>query len=237
VLTLVLLCLLLLSTSSTAYMGFAIVALFAAASMVISAMRGRLSGQDLLVLAFVWLALIVVLSVYLIDEQTFDPVVQLFESMVLNKATSASAEARFHWNAQSMQAFYDTFGLGVGLGSSRASSWLVAVLSQLGIPGTLLMASLVGVLLRDMIAAKPQHVDRRTLALVSGARASALASLAGASVSGAFADPGLLFFISLAVVDACRRGELARPTRAVPAFAAAPAISMGPAPPGPPPIA
>jgi hypothetical protein len=232
VLTLVLLCLLLLSTSSTAYVGFAIVAASAAGSMAISAMKGRLSGQDLLVLAFVWLALIVVLSVYLIDERTFDPIVQLFETMVLNKASSGSAEARFYWNAQSMQAFHDTFGLGVGLGSSRASSWLVAVLSQLGIAGALLMAALVGVLLRDMTAARPQHLDRQTLALVSGARASALASLAGASVSGGFADPGLSFFIALAVVGACRKGELAAPMRRPRAFAAARAMSVGRASPG-----
>jgi hypothetical protein len=213
VLTLVLLCLLLLSTSSTAYAGFAIVAAFAAVLMAVSALRGRLSRADILVLASVWLALIVVLSAYLFDERTFDPIVHLFETMVLHKASSGSAEARFYWNAQSMQAFHDTFGLGVGLGSSRASSWLVAVLSQLGIPGTLLIAALVGVLVRDMMAAGPQHVDGQTLALVSGARASALASLAGASVSSGSADPGLLFFFALAVVGAWRKGELAAPMR------------------------
>jgi hypothetical protein len=209
VLALVLLSLLLLSTSSTAYAGLAIVVAFAAASMGVSALRGRLTRQDALVLAFVWLALIVVLSVYLLDDRIFDPVVHLLETVVLNKSASGSAQVRFHWNAQGLQSFLDTFGLGVGLGSSRAASWLVAVVSQLGVAGALLLAALVGVLLRDMAYPKPRHVDQQTLALVSGARAAALASLAAGSVSSGYADPGLIFFIALAVVCACRKGELA----------------------------
>lgn len=231
-LTLLLLALLLLSTSSTAYAGFAIVASFAALSMAISALRGRLSSSDLLVLSLVWLALIVVLSLYLADEQVFDPIVRLFEAVVLNKSSSGSAEQRFYWNAQSLQAFLDTFGLGVGLGSSRASSWLVAVISQLGVAGTLLMAALVGVLLRDLALPKPRAVDRRTLALTSGARAAALASLAAASVSNGSADPGLIFFIALAVVGARRKGEPAAPVRRAPGLAAARAMSVSRALPG-----
>jgi hypothetical protein len=208
-LTLVLFSLLLLSTSSTAYAGLAIVGCVAAAGMACSALRGRLSRQDLFVLAFVWLTLIVIMSIYLLDERLFDPLVRLFEAVVLNKSATGSAEERFYWNAQSLQAFLDTFGLGVGLGSSRAASWLVAVVSQLGIVGALLMAALVGVLIRDIAAPQPRTVDRRTLALVSGARAAALASLAAASVASGFADPGLVFFVALAIVGACRNGRLA----------------------------
>jgi hypothetical protein len=207
-LTLALLCLLLLSTSSTAYAGFAIVASFVAMSMAISALRGRLAGPDLLILAYVWLALIIVLSLYLVDERLFDPLVRLFDAMVLNKSASGSAEERLHWNLVGLQAFVDTFGLGVGLGSSRASGWPVAVLSQLGIVGALLITALVVVLLHDLAAPKPRGLDRKTQALVSGVRSAALAGLAGASVSGGFADPGLIFFIALAVVGASRKGEL-----------------------------
>jgi hypothetical protein len=184
-----------------------------------------LSGQDLLLLASVWLGLIVALSLYLFDEQFFDPFVRLFEAMVLNKSASGSAEERLYWNVQSLQAFLDTFGLGVGLGSSRASSWPVAVVSQLGIVGALLMAALVGVLVRDMVLPKAQGLDRRTLALVSGARAAALAGLAAASVSSGFADPGLVFFIALAVVGACRKGELAASAERRQAVAGTPATA------------
>jgi hypothetical protein len=219
-LTLALLALLLLSTSSTAYAGFAIVACVAAAGMALSALSGRFSSQDLLVLVFVWMALIVALSLYLLDERLFDPLVRLFEAVVLNKSASGSAMERHYWNVQSLQAFLDTFGLGVGLGSSRASAWPVAVVSQLGIVGALLMSALVGVLLRDLVSPQPRGVDQQTLALVAGARAAALASLAADCVSGGAAYPGLIFFIAVAVVGACRKGELTASARLRPAFAA-----------------
>jgi hypothetical protein len=226
VLTLVLLCLLLLSTSSTAYAGLAIVMAFGAVSMGVSAVRGRLSRQDALVLAFAWLALIVVLSAYLLDDRSLDPAAQLFEAVVLNKSASGSAQVRFHLNSMSLQAFIDTYGLGIGLGSGRAASWLVAVVSQLGVAGALLMAALVGVLILDLALPRPQGLDRETFALVSGARAAALASLAAASVSSGFADPGPIFFVALAVVGACRKGELAGSIRR-PAFADMPSATVG----------
>jgi hypothetical protein len=91
------------------------------------------------------------------------------------------------------------------MGSSRAASWVVAVLSQLGIVGTVLIAWLVGVLLKDMVSSKDVYPDTKTLALASGARASVLASLAAAAVSGGSADPGLIFFIALAIVTVTRR--------------------------------
>jgi hypothetical protein len=64
-----------------------------------------------------------------------------------------------------------------------------------------------------MVSPKAQGVDRQTLALVSGARTAALAALAGSSISSGYADPGLTFFMALAVVGACREGELAASAR------------------------
>jgi hypothetical protein len=213
VLTLGLFALLVFSTSSTAYAGLAIVAPFVAIPMAVSAMRGRLSRPDLLLVALVWIGLTAILCTYLASEHLFDPIIRLFDTMVLNKATSESAQVRLYWNARSMESFLATNGLGVGLGSSRAASWVVAVLSQLGSVGALLMATLVGVLLWDLIAGKPGDDDRTSLALVRGARACVLASLAGASVSSGFADPGLQFFIALAIVVVYRKRAVQHPFR------------------------
>jgi hypothetical protein len=203
-LTIVLFLLLLLSTSSTAYAGFAFVAPFGAATMLASAARGRVSVQDLLLVLLGVLALCALLALYLYNERLFDPVFNLFDAVVLNKSSSESFATRAYWNTKSLESFVDTNGLGVGMGSSRAASWVIAVLSQLGIAGAALIASLVGVLLKDMVSSKAVFPDRKTLALVSGARASVLASLAAAAVSGGSADPGLLFFIALAVVTVAR---------------------------------
>jgi len=210
VLTIVLFFLLILSTSTTAYAGFAIVAPFGAAAMMVSALRGRISTQDLLLVALVWMGLAAALCLYLYKEQIFEPLINLFETVVLNKGASASFAKRTYWNVKSLESFFDTAGMGVGMGSSRAASWVVATISQLGTIGTLLMACLVGVLLRDMVSPKSVYPDMETLALASSARACVLASLAAAGVSGGSADPGLLFFIALAVVVASRKRQFVR---------------------------
>ena len=76
-----------------------------------------------------------------------------------------------------------------------------------------------------MASPRPRHVDRKTQALVSGARAAALASLAAGSVSSGYADPGIIFFVALAVVSASRKGELSAPAWRPPALAAARAMA------------
>jgi hypothetical protein len=210
VLTIVLFFLLVLSTSTSAYAGFAIVAPFGATAMAMSAMRGRFSIQDMLLIGFVWLGLTAALCLYLYDERLFDPLINLFNEVILNKAASDSFAQRAYWNAKSIEAFVDTGGVGVGMGSSRAASWVIATLSQLGVIGTFLVACLVGVLLWDMVSSKTVYPDKETLALVSAARASVLASLATAGVSGGSADPGLLFFIALAMVAVYRKRPFAR---------------------------
>jgi O-antigen ligase len=77
-----------------------------------------------------------------------------------------------------------------------------------------LMALLLASLMRGPGPARSH--DRRDLALYRGARASALAFLIGASLSGGSADPGILFFLCLAVVTAARRqaASLRLPTAA-----------------------
>jgi len=217
-LTIILFVLLILSTSSTAYAGLIIVTPFAMASIGISALRAGISKVDIICFALASVGLAVVLTAYLLNEQLFDPIIKLFDTMVLNKATSESAQVRGLWNSRSMEAFFATLGLGTGLGSSRASSWVVAVISQLGVIGALLMATLVAVFLWDMVAPKSKNADRETLALVSGARSSVLASLAAASVSSGFADPGLIFFIALALVVVYRKGAAMPIPRSAPSW-------------------
>ncbi len=98
----------------------------------------------------------------------------------------------------------DTRALGIGMGSSRTSSWLVASLAQFGFLGFGLLLVLVGILLRGLGGVDPRSISERDYCVTRAARAAALTSLIGASVASASADPGLLFFISLAILDSTR---------------------------------
>ena len=196
--------LVLLSTSTTAYVGLAVMGLIYGLSAMRGLGSGRVGRRDVLVAAVAPVVVVAALAVHLASEKALDPVVDLIDTMVLNKAQSASGQERAYWNERSLASLSDTYGLGVGLGSSRASSWLIAVVSQLGVPGAMLMGLLVVELLRPPAPVPPTRAGRDMLGFYRGARAAALAFLVGGALSGGAADPGILFFICLAIALASR---------------------------------
>jgi hypothetical protein len=192
--------LLLLSTSTTAYASLGILSFVLAVSILLGAMRGRLTSRDLSVLALGVLALTGVLAIAAFDERVLDPVGRLMQVTIFEKSASASAAERFYWNYKSWMAFLDTRGLGVGLGSSRASSWLLAVLSQLGVIGTLLLGLLVLEVFKRPYRDPPAPREAELAALCMSTRAAAVATLLPSLISGGNADPGIFFFLCLATL-------------------------------------
>lgn len=200
----------LLSTSTTAYAGLAVLGSIQLLLILRDWLRGHFSAADLTIVSAFPVILVVFLGVHVADEKALAPVAALVDSTIVNKASSDSGQERSYWNRRSLEAVRDTYGLGVGIGSSRASSWVIAVISQLGVGGALLMALAVISLLigprRQLARSHGQHA----LAAARGARASAMAFLVGGSISGAAAEPGVLFFISLAVCVASRHVGVGR---------------------------
>jgi hypothetical protein len=172
--------------------------------MVFSLFAGRMTRANAYILIALAVTTMLFLCVAIYDTSVFDPIYRLIKVSLLDKADSESAKGRAYWNEVSLRALLDTDLLGVGMGSSRTSSWVIAVISQLGFPGTLLFCILIWQLSRSM----PKQAAERNPELAAfhnGARASGLCSLLAAAVSGATADPGIQVFIMLAIVLACRR--------------------------------
>jgi hypothetical protein len=199
----ILLFLTILSTSSTAYVALAILCVPVSFSILVSILKGRVERDEIVIAALLVVAGVTILGISVFNPGMLEPFVRLIESTIINKAGSSSGQERTYWNLKSLQAFVDTRGLGIGFGSSRASSWPIAVLSQLGFFGSLMMVILLGVLVRGLGNLRV-WVDAETDAVVAGVRNAALASIVAASVSGGSADPGILFFIAVAVVSATR---------------------------------
>jgi hypothetical protein len=63
--------------------------------------------------------------------------------MVLKKTESSSFDERSMWTIVSLRALIDTFGIGVGLGGTRASNSLVAVASNVGLVGVFLYIGII----------------------------------------------------------------------------------------------
>lgn len=119
------LCVLLLSTSSLGYFGFAalvIVWLFAD--------RGASSNVKWRVA----IGLAAVCVAFVITDQLYNGGT-LVEALVLNKAESSSGVGRSTANHLALQTFFESGGLGVGIGTTRASSFAATLLATTGLPG------------------------------------------------------------------------------------------------------
>lgn len=79
-------------------------------------------------------------------------VTEFLDRALLEKMSSTSGVERMSWNAQALTNLFDTFGLGAGLGSVRASNWLLACLGCTGIIGTSLILWFVLRILRGQAA-------------------------------------------------------------------------------------
>lgn len=132
----------LLSTSSSAYGGLGIFGCVAAVEWfwrLLTAPRGSRAREGLA--SEYWAIVCGLAAIYLlalVKPSLFDPLLELVDTIVFQKTSSDSFIERSMWTAVSLNALFDSWGLGVGMGSTRASNGVVAVFSNTGIAGGLL---------------------------------------------------------------------------------------------------
>lgn len=190
VLALTLLILLLISTSGTAYVGLTI---YLSCLAVALSWRGLVHGKVPRMGPLIYggtLGLMAVSSVILYDPGVVMRVAEFFEVTVVNKLQSSSGIERSSWNEQAWSNFLDTYGAGVGLGSARASSFPLVLLSNVGAFGTLLFL----VFLSRVFHRIGPNRALRTAAVPRAARQAVLAALISAFVSAGVFDLGVAFY-------------------------------------------
>jgi hypothetical protein len=196
--------LLVLSTSSTAYGSLAILSAFLGMEIAYLAIKNEFKKRDAALLAVAAVGAVAIIYLAVFNPRIIDPFVDFLYGATLGKANTASGIERAYWNERSMDAFMATHGVGIGLGSARASSLLVAVLSQLGVIGFSLIGALTLFIIYGMRGVKRTQDTTELIIIANGVRASALAGLAASSLVGGNADPGIIFMIAVAVIATCR---------------------------------
>ncbi len=180
---------LLLSTSSTGYAGLALLMAVYAAAGLWGALRHpaelRLGGGALLLLVLLMVALASLLAAPALQNGA----AALLDTTLFNKLHSASGRERSFWNAQAWATFVDSLGMGVGAGATRASSYPLVLLSNLGLVGTLLFGRLLlqtaGRALRETQAPPVSRAAAHGM----------LALLAAACISATVLDLGVPFYL------------------------------------------
>lgn len=188
--------LLLISTSGTAYVGLAMYLFFVMFGRI---RQGGIPVGGLLVGSTV--AGVLIGGVLLLEPALAGRVANFFDATVLSKLSSASGAERGAWNQQAWSNFVSTYGLGVGLGTARASSYPLVLLSNLGVVGTCLFA---GFVLR--LFTVPAGPVASEAAVVLAARQAVIAVLCAATVSAAVFYLGMAFY----AFAAAAQGRLSR---------------------------
>lgn len=191
--------LVLLSTSGTAYVGlggYLVVMLFSRPGLVTRAAVAR--KQRVWVFA-ACAGLLGTLYVILFMPGVANALAGFYDSTVASKAASSSGVERMSWNTQGVTNFLDTYGIGVGLGSIRASSFLVVVLANLGVVGVICYGTFIA---RSLLAPIPAHYPLAERAVSYAARHSMISALICASSSAGVFELGSYFYVLAAAAGA-----------------------------------
>lgn len=131
---LLLLVALVLSTSTTAYIGIA--GYFAILTLRQLLFPATIASSKLVSIAIGVLVVTVGTLAILIVRPEYLKVVDLvYRIMIVNKSESESGLVRLMWARQGLEAFWVSGGLGVGVGSFRSSSLGTAILGSMGLIG------------------------------------------------------------------------------------------------------
>jgi hypothetical protein len=184
---------LLLSTSTTAYGSFAIFTLLMLFGALLKLGRCQATKRDCGYLAIVSLIPVLLLVVVMFMPSVWSALTGLFDATVSNKLASQSGIERMRWNHYALQNFQDTSGFGAGLGSVRSSSFVVALLANLGVLGLILfVVTLASAFSTGRLVSFEDVVAR------AGFRAC-IALTGAACISAAGVDLGLVFAIFFAL--------------------------------------
>lgn len=204
---------LILCTSTTAYVASGVTALIVVAFCIARILRRRATPRHLAYVATCLLAVPLLVMVVMLIPAVWQSVSNLVHATLTTKLETQSGEERMRWNVQALNAFFDTSGMGAGLGSVRASSFLVALLANVGVPGAVLFLIFLASLVRSVLRREPG----RSLDDMIGVSAllSCTAQITAASISAGAIDLGPLFAITAGLATAYAIGPMRRPSRAI----------------------
>lgn len=211
-LALALFVILLLSTSGSAYVGLAAFALAIAPRLLpwSASYLGRKVYSILAALlgAIVLFALLLAATPGLVEQLT-----AMIAHMTLDKADSPSGLQRSFWARKSIEAFFVSYGLGIGPGSFRSSGLIVAIAGSMGLIGLTLFG--LGIAAAFKPFRKSTYLPVRDPAISVGIAASwaTVLAIAPAAASAPSSDFGLQIGIFAGAALALRPAAISRRIR------------------------
>lgn len=124
------------------------------------------------------------------------------DHLIFNKTTSLSGYERGKWALRGFEIGFESYGLGIGLGSTRSNGILSVWFSNIGFIGILLF----GWFYKSLLISKRGAFEKaEDIAFFNAARYGLIAKFFAAVVTATIPDPGILFALLAALSIASRR--------------------------------
>jgi len=192
-LSLILVLMIAASTSTAGYFGLAVFSLAFGLYAVWSFFQHRLRPIAIFSLTAL-MGIVGGLLLFMFVPKFGDLAERIFLEIVVKKSTSASALERGSWNSTAWNVFLETGGLGAGIGSTRGSSYVLVLLSNVGVIGFVLFAWMIW---RTMSISFPAASIPRERAVIWGGRAAVgMTLIVGAALWNVY-DLGTSFYCLL----------------------------------------
>ena len=172
------------STSTTGLIGAGIYAAVLFPRLVVAGVGFAVSG---IILGVICAGGLIATGVSLARPDIMAAFGDFISLLTVDKVNSSSAVERVAWATQGWDAFQGSFGLGIGAGSFRSSSFPLAVIGSLGFVGSMLMLGFIAQVVRVTFFASRVSSTQRS------AGWAALFALVPLVVSGPTPDPGFVF--------------------------------------------
>lgn len=178
----------LMSKSSTAYVGLAILSV----AYGVNVMRRLTSSERASRLGLKWelaflaSAALILFGLVVFNPSMFDPFSNMVDTLIFQKTSSESYIERSEWTRYGWEALLATHGWGVGLGSVRTSNWYVSILSNTGVIGGLLMGSFM----LQCFLRRARKDDADAAEMLTGLKLSLIPSLIMGALAGTTPDFG-----------------------------------------------
>lgn len=186
------------SFSSTAYFGSFVVVMF----LLFAILRTTFFGQGI-PSGFVYIGWLLCVTGLVLLMLNTERVEQVLDSLIFNKASSASGYERGLWARYGFKTFIDTYGLGAGVGSIRSNGWIAVYLGSMGIPGFLCACAFwLQILLQPM----KHFLSDEKSAIYIGCKAAVLAAVMMKFASATTPDPGLALMLFAGCICGLRQG-------------------------------
>lgn len=202
------------SASSSAYVAAGVLmAILGTTALVRLVASRRNARQPVLTMWAVMVATLigpVTLFALVILYQTQPAFSSFFDRLLFDKLQTDSGIERMSWNVQAFRNFLDTNMLGAGMGSVRASNWVVANLASIGLAGTVVFFMFLGSLWK----VHSKSGDRERDLMVTALKAGCLGLLVRACIIKATPNLEVVFFLIAGLAVGLARASAVQVSRA-----------------------